>query len=67
LTWAVDAKGRAFRVISLTAVAVLLSCAFLRTQPWLAALATVGGTSAFPEAGETTGSTWTLVGSGCCW
>jgi hypothetical protein len=53
----------AFRVISLTAVAVLLSCAFLRTQPWLAALATGRRDVSLPRSwAETTGSTWTLVG-----
>jgi hypothetical protein len=52
----------AFRVVSLTVVAVLLSCAFIRTQPWLAALA-AGRRDLGPGRSwaETSGSTQSMV------
>jgi hypothetical protein len=52
----------AFRIVALMIVTVLLSCAFLRTQPWLAALASGRRDMSLPRSWtETTGSTYTLI------
>jgi len=52
----------AFRVVAVTVLAVLLSCAFLRTQPWLAALATGRRDLGLARSwAETTGSTLSLI------